>query len=239
MNDTKFDFRTFVAAAVLLASFLSFTAHASTSLVTDAAALGANDQVSWGQFGADGTSINSTVFVAFSTAGLGVFGSSLQDSAPSLTLATQGTTFNGTFTSGARLLSTGQGTGPLTFGFLTPVSGAGVQIQRNLYGTFIAQISAFDSLGNPLQANSFDYQASGFSSSTGDPALFLGVSSSSANIAKIEIQVLQAAGITSTAFVIDSLQLVNPSVAAVPEPETYAMLLAGIGVMGYMTRRRK
>ena len=29
------------------------------------------------------------------------------------------------------------------------------------------------------------------------------------------------------------------NVAAVPEPETYAMLLAGLGVMGFMSRRRK
>jgi hypothetical protein len=28
------------------------------------------------------------------------------------------------------------------------------------------------------------------------------------------------------------------SVAAVPEPETYAMLLAGLGVMGFIARRR-
>lgn len=31
----------------------------------------------------------------------------------------------------------------------------------------------------------------------------------------------------------------NVSVTAVPEPETYAMLLAGLGVMGAMARRRK
>ena len=29
------------------------------------------------------------------------------------------------------------------------------------------------------------------------------------------------------------------AVAAVPEPETYAMLLAGLGLMGYVARRRK
>lgn len=28
-------------------------------------------------------------------------------------------------------------------------------------------------------------------------------------------------------------------VAAVPEPETYAMMLAGLGLMGWMARRRK
>ncbi|MDP1573390.1 MAG: FxDxF family PEP-CTERM protein [Coxiellaceae bacterium] len=28
-------------------------------------------------------------------------------------------------------------------------------------------------------------------------------------------------------------------VSAVPEPETYAMLLAGLGLLGFMARRRK
>ncbi len=31
----------------------------------------------------------------------------------------------------------------------------------------------------------------------------------------------------------------NVSVSAVPEPQTYAMLLAGLGLMGFMARRRK
>lgn len=31
----------------------------------------------------------------------------------------------------------------------------------------------------------------------------------------------------------------NVNVSAVPEPESYAMLLAGLGLMGYMVRRRK
>jgi hypothetical protein len=29
------------------------------------------------------------------------------------------------------------------------------------------------------------------------------------------------------------------SINAVPEPETYAMMLAGLGVMGFIARRRK
>ncbi|HEY6043569.1 MAG TPA: PEP-CTERM sorting domain-containing protein, partial [Nitrosospira sp.] len=31
----------------------------------------------------------------------------------------------------------------------------------------------------------------------------------------------------------------NVSVSAVPEPESYAMLLAGLSLMGFMGRRRK
>jgi len=37
----------------------------------------------------------------------------------------------------------------------------------------------------------------------------------------------------------DGVQLDNLTVAAVPEPESYAMMLAGLGALGLMSRRRK
>jgi hypothetical protein len=37
----------------------------------------------------------------------------------------------------------------------------------------------------------------------------------------------------------ETLTVNSLSVAAVPEPETYAMLLAGLGLLGFMARRRK
>jgi hypothetical protein len=33
--------------------------------------------------------------------------------------------------------------------------------------------------------------------------------------------------------------LVRDTIALVPEPETYAMMLAGLGLLGFMARRRK
>jgi len=40
-------------------------------------------------------------------------------------------------------------------------------------------------------------------------------------------------------FGLASINVINGTVAAVPEPETYAMLLAGLGVLGAIARRRK
>jgi hypothetical protein len=215
------------ALATAILGLVAGPAQAGTVLVTRASDLGANDEVDWGQLGADGTVVNPYFFEAGSDAGLVVFGSSLQAAPPSLTVLTQGVSFSGTFAADERLLSTGDGSGPLTFGFLTPVSAAGAQIQRNLYGSFIAQISAFDAEGNPLQSQTYDYQEAGYSFSTGDPPIFLGISSSSADIAKIEIQVLPSTGIASTSFVIDSLLLDNPA-APVPEPQRWALWLGGL-----------
>lgn len=41
-------------------------------------------------------------------------------------------------------------------------------------------------------------------------------------------------------FAIDDISLsIKSTVPAVPEPETYAMLVAGLGLLGWVGRRRK
>jgi hypothetical protein len=44
--------------------------------------------------------------------------------------------------------------------------------------------------------------------------------------------------VTSGIFLVDDIS-VNSTMAPVPEPETYAMLMAGLGLLGAVTRRRK
>jgi len=44
---------------------------------------------------------------------------------------------------------------------------------------------------------------------------------------------------SQTSFVFYNNLQVAPSVAAIPEPETYALLLAGLGIMGFVVRRRQ
>ncbi len=42
----------------------------------------------------------------------------------------------------------------------------------------------------------------------------------------------------NTSFFVSSLDVSTP-VAAIPEPETYALMIAGLGLVGFMARRRK
>lgn len=49
--------------------------------------------------------------------------------------------------------------------------------------------------------------------------------------------VSQGPGLPYVAF--DNVRLTAESIPAVPEPETYAMMLAGLGLLGWMARRKK
>jgi hypothetical protein len=89
-------------------------------------------------------------------------------------------------------------------------------------------LSAFDSSNNllgalaiPNQVGSLSYPYSGFYS-----LAFSGIS---------KVTLSANAG---DWIVLDNVT-VGPAVAAIPEPESYAMLLAGLGCMGLIARRRK
>jgi hypothetical protein len=115
--------------------------------------------------------------------------------------------------------SGGFATGSLTFNFGGPM---------NAVGAFVADSS-------PL---------GGFSIELFNGTTSLGnISVGSRTLPDSFIGIVSTTSFTSAKFYAassgDSWGLDNLEVAAVPEPETYAMLMAGLGLLGFMARRRK
>lgn len=105
-------------------------------------------------------------------------------------------------------------TGISAIDFRTPVSGVGFLFATNL------GVSRFTAVFNDTVVESFDAQTSFL------PGQYYGFSNIQFN--RLYIQ----AGGSTRAFVLDNLQI-----AAVPEPETYAMMLLGLGLMAALRRR--
>ena len=152
---------------------------------------GANDYYDWGTLGL-GTTVNNFSTV---TSNLGKSATISQASASgtfqilkqSLTPNTlTGTGWNGNFTPGDNLLSTNSTGGPITITFTNPVHGALTQIQRNAFGDFTANLTAYGVNNNTLG----NFSLAGLSTSNADnSAIFIGVKDSTASIAKLTFSV--------------------------------------------------
>lgn len=136
---------------------------------------------------------------------------------------------------------------------------AGSALADDQTATFSGLVASFDSVGTTLAGGNdvitFDGLASGIYDFTLtlsgqymslSSAMLNGVAGTVTNMGKWSFAgidgtettplVLTLTGTTSKASALYSGEL---SVAAVPEPETYAMFIAGLGALGFMARRRR
>lgn len=113
---------------------------------------------------------------------------------------------------------------PTSISFAKPVSGAAFNFVSN------PGMSTFTAFLNGAQVKSF-------TETTDYSGNFYGFEN--INFDSIQIE----AGGDNNAYILDNLQVTyaldNPQAAAVPEPETYAMVLTALSVMGFIARRRK
>lgn len=221
-----------VTHKLMLSAVAAFALSApafAISAVTTPGGLGPTDFIDWGRLAGGGATPISV------TSNLGG-SATLTSAGGSLSRNTQGSGWGGNFANGDELLWTG-GIGPdITITFAAPVAGVGTQWQANYFGAFGANLKAYDALDNLLGTVTAD----GFSTTMGDgSAIFLGVLSGSVNISKL-VLALDYATSAPQDFAINRLLLTGTSGGGgvVPEPATWAMLIAGFGLVGAALRRR-
>lgn len=115
--------------------------------------------------------------------------------------------------------------GELGFSFATGLSSVGAYVnQFRLAGVNNSlTLLAYDKYGNTLESFTYSVKTEWDSYDQGQ---FLGFKRASADI--------YGFGVAGNNIVLDNLTVAAP----VPEPESYALLLAGLGVLGLLSRRR-
>ena len=216
-----------------LAAFLSLTPPASASLIVINSrsafdALGSTVSVDWSVYGPDGAAISTPD--AVTVGGLTIHVASSQGV---LARHDEGTSFIGDFAVGAHLLTDG---GSKSDSFIVgfdsqTVRGFGFQVEPHyIRGPFTGDIDVFG-VGNVLLG---DIPISGIATNAEDnSAPFYGIVSSTPDIRFFTITVNQASPLLPAgAVAINTMDVLVP----VPEPATWAMLLAGLLGIGAMTR---
>jgi hypothetical protein len=195
----------------------------SYSLVTSRSALAGTDSVNWGTLGPSATAAPNP-FTILSTSGRSISVSKTQVDVFVLdeqTPPTSSSSWNGNFAPGDVVLYThdysSRTFNPITLNFdTTAVAAGGAQIQSESFGAFTAEVQALDSSGNILAS----FTENGNSTNAADnSAIFIGISSTSANIYKIALSLTKAHGGSKGDFGINKFDfrtspLAAPAVAA-------------------------
>lgn len=211
---------------ILASSMLAISpASGGTALVTSSAALGGNDLIDWASLGPD----NSYVSPFTSSTTVNGRDYIVSQGGVSFYRLEQGTTWMGNFAPGAPVLWNSF-SGEVRIVFLSDVYGLGAQIQAKYARNFVARITAYDNLFNPLGS----YTRQGNSTDLGDnSAIYIGLLSTQRNIRRVVLS-LDSASAYPEAFAIG-----NVDVASAPEPATISLLGVALAVGGLSLARRK
>jgi hypothetical protein len=189
----------------------------------------AGQDIEWSQFGISSVTSGTTFTY---TGGTG----SVYSTAGTLQATLQGTAWYGNMPANEPVLWTGSGAGPeITLNFDSGIFGAGAYIQSFFYGSFTAMIQAYDFSGNILES----YTENGFSGSNTGTAIYLGVARNNADIFKISYTLTSAPAGALNDFAISNVNVAQTGISAVPEADTYALMMFGLALVSLISRRKQ
>jgi hypothetical protein len=219
---------------LVVGCFLLMSPIAKASFVTTPIALNANDSIFWSQLGTSGSLVPQSFHVV-SADGMSAQVSFNQSSGGTVgsVCPAVNCNFGGApgFDAGDALLwaedANGNGTGPLTVSFATPVRGAGFYFQLTAPATFSAMLTKVAGANTASEIVTSD--------NVGDP-IFLGALDGPADITELDVAgstctPLSPGACNAADFAIDTVSL-----TAVPEPPSVILIFIAVILLAFRTR---
>jgi hypothetical protein len=232
----NFKLKALVAAVALAA----VAGQAAAALPAPATATAQSDLLF---YAFDLTSGNSFVYDLGASSLLPTLNQSIATSAWTSYLAAEtgslaNTTWGLAYNQGSNAASSLWGTTVTSGNVITTESSSKVSAGRGVFNNFLASTSLTGAGQSAFATGSgFDNIATGFANNWGTNATF--TTDNAVGTAADFFTVTAASSKTGGTLVASGISFNGTTVAAVPEPESYAMLLAGLGLMGFIARRRR
>jgi hypothetical protein len=220
-------FRTIALTTIALA--LTTPVQASLVGITTQSALGANDAIDFSQLGTTLTVVNSPENLVSANNQNVVMSSN----GGSFLVFNSDDSSNNFAANTLVITNFGSGNG-IKFSFANPITGFGINISADIFGSFVGTAQAFDKNGNLLGS----FSENGTSSGAGDgSAIFLGLNGGP--FYSIIFSTSQPNGLSNDFGIANPLLLDTNVTAAVPEAPTWTMMLLGfVGLAGFGAHRR-